>query len=585
MLKSLCKINAKFANFVVANDKKANFTPLMDRISKDTCLMLCDLLALYGVRRVVLSPGSRNAPLIVAVGRSGEFLTDVIIDERQAAFAALGMALASSEPVALVCTSGTALLNYTPAVAEAYYRRVPLVVVSADRPAEWIDQDDSQTIRQPGALANIVRDSLDVSEEQYAGPDGPWWLNRRLNDVLANATGRIKGPVHINIRLAEPLTATVQDSVPREHGRKIDVVSVVGGSLPENIALGYSNARRVLVIIGFMNPDPLMNELVNRLADSGCVVLKEAQSNISSCSRNVFPCIDAALKTARPELDNLVPDLVVTMGGSLLSRHVKTYLRRFSDRMTVWAVGYQDHAVDCFKGLDARIDMNPDEFVECLLSTGVVKGPEYAEAWHKAVRGESPEEFASRASWSDFKAVRTLIDGAPEGIHLQVSNGTAIRYVQLFRNYGKFSSVHCNRGVSGIDGCTSTAAGFASVAEGTTLLLTGDMSAAYDIGALSLPIITPRLRIAVLNNAGGGIFRFIPTSRDLPELEKYFVAKPRLPLERIAEAYGFDYFEADSEKSLLGSLPGFFSDSGRPALLNIITPAELSAEILSEFFR
>ena len=544
MLKSLCKINAKFANFVVANDKKANFTPLMDRISKDTCLMLCDLLALYGVRRVVLSPGSRNAPLIVAVGRSGEFLTDVIIDERQAAFAALGMALASSEPVALVCTSGTALLNYTPAVAEAYYRRVPLVVVSADRPAEWIDQDDSQTIRQPGALANIVRDSLDVSEEQYAGPDGPWWLNRRLNDVLANATGRIKGPVHINIRLAEPLTATVQDSVPREHGRKIDVVSVVGGSLPENIALGYSNARRVLVIIGFMNPDPLMNELVNRLADSGCVVLKEAQSNISSCSRNVFPCIDAALKTARPELDNLVPDLVVTMGGSLLSRHVKTYLRRFSCRMTVWSVG-----------------------------------------WHKAVRGESPEEFASRASWSDFKAVRTIIDGAPEGIHLQVSNGTAIRYVQLFRNYGKFSSVHCNRGVSGIDGCTSTAAGFASVAEGTTLLLTGDMSAAYDIGALSLPIITPRLRIAVLNNAGGGIFRFIPTSRDLPELEKYFVAKPRLPLERIAEAYGFDYFEADSEKSLLGSLPGFFSDSGRPALLNIITPAELSAEILSEFFR
>lgn len=557
----------------------------MDRISKDACLMLCDLLALYGVRKAVLSPGSRNAPLIVAMERSGNFDTHIVIDEREAGFVALGMSLASREAVALVCTSGSALLNYAPAVAEACYRRIPLVVISADRPAEWIDQDDSQTIRQPDALANFVRASVDVSESAYAGVDGPWWLNRRLNDTLSAATGRIKGPVHINMQLAEPLTAMTNENTPRVFGTKIDVAVPVGGSLPDALVDTYRNSRKVLVVVGFMEPDPHFGSIVNRLADMGCAVLKEAQSNIDIRSEFVIGTIDATLREIRGCEDEYLPDLVITMGGALLSRHVKAFLRRHAGRMTIWSVGYHDRAVDCFRGLDTRVEMNPCDFVDAILSLDAPKPLSYAQTWRQAaLASQRTSSFAEAAPWSDFKAVYNLIEASPR-IHLQVSNGTAIRYVQLFSGYGRFASIHCNRGVSGIDGCTSTAIGFSSVRKRPTLFLTGDMSAAYDIGALALPMITPRFKMAVLNNRGGGIFRFIPSTRDLPELERCFAASPRLPLAELARAYGFRYFEATDERSFKNLLPDFFAEAERPALFNIITPAEISAKILTEYFQ
>lgn len=557
----------------------------MDRISKDTCMMLTDLLEQYGVRDAVLSPGSRNAPLLVAFERSEAFRTHIVIDEREAAFAALGMSLASGgAPVALVCTSGSALLNYAPAVAEAYYRRVPLIVVSADRPAEWIDQDDSQTIRQPGALGNIVRATLDVSETRYAGADGPWWLNRRLNDVLSAATGRIPGPVHINMQIAEPLTGMVDADVERVRGRRIGVFTPRGGALPPEMAATIAGSRRVMVVAGFMMPSESFSRKVNALAERGVLVLKEAQSNIRGTSPNVIGNIDATFHELRGRDEDAMPDLVISMGGALLSRHIKAFLRTAPNRPVIWSVGYQDHAVDCFKGLDTRVEMEPEDFVDALLALDCRKCGDYAELWLRASASGRTEAFANGAPWCDLTAVRALIEASP-AIHLQVSNGTAVRYVQLFPEYERFLTIHCNRGVSGIDGCTSTAVGFSALADAPTLLLTGDMSAAYDVGALSLSQITARFKMAVLNNGGGGIFRFISSTRALPELERNFVAEPNLPLEGLAAAYGFRYFEARTLDELQEALPAFFAEAERPAILNILTPAELSADILTRYFQ
>ncbi|MDE6311993.1 MAG: 2-succinyl-5-enolpyruvyl-6-hydroxy-3-cyclohexene-1-carboxylic-acid synthase [Muribaculaceae bacterium] len=557
------------------------------RISKDSCLMVCDLLEQYGVRNVVLSPGSRNAPIIVAVERSGAFRTRIVIDERSAAFAALGMALASDEPVAVVCTSGTALLNYAPAVAEAYYRRIPLIVVSADRPAEWIDQDDSQTIRQPGALNNIVRATLDVSESIYAGKDGPWWLNRRLNDVLSTAIcGPVKGPVHINLQLGEPLVDLIPEDTPRVKGQRIDTIYAYGGSVPTKVARDFAEAGKVLIVVGFTQPATELSVLLDDLARSGCVVLKEAQSNVHCMSENVLGCVDATLRGTRRRLEaDYVPELVVTMGGALLSRHVKSFLRRNARGARFWSVGYNDHAVDCFQGLQARIEMNPCDFLRAVAQLPSKRDGEFAKAWREAARCGSSEREAEAAPWSDLSGVHMLLDGAPAGWNLQASNGTAVRYVQLFESYEKFATVHCNRGVSGIDGCTSTAIGFAQTAAEPTLLLTGDMSAAYDIGALAMNDIPASFRMAVLNNGGGGIFRFIPTTRELPELEKAFVACPRLPLRALADGYGFRYMEAKSKDELAAVLPEFFRESTSPIILNILTPGEQSAATLLNYFK
>ena len=175
---------------------------------KSVVRILFNLLEAHGVRRVVCSPGSRNAPLLIAADARKRLETSVVIDERSAAFVALGMAMVSRRPVALVCTSGTALLNYAPAVAEAYYQGVPLIVISADRPLEWIDQDDSQTIRQPEALRNFVKGSYSLSDREQCDRPG-WYETRIVNDAILTALAPKQGPVHINVRLSPPLGATV----------------------------------------------------------------------------------------------------------------------------------------------------------------------------------------------------------------------------------------------------------------------------------------------------------------------------------------------------------------------------------------
>lgn len=560
----------------------------VERIAKDACLMLCDLLADYGVKELVVSPGSRNAPMIVALERSRAFRLHVVIDERSAAFAALGMSIASAQPVGLLCTSGTAMLNYGPALAEAYYRRVPLIAITADRPAAWIDQDDSQTIRQPGVYANYIRASIDVSENEYAGPDGPWWMNRCLNDVLSSALGPVRGPVHINLQLDTPLVPVTDETSPRVRGSRIGVCSLINAKprLPEWLCMEAKKSSRILIIAGFMQPDDELKTLLeNLVAKHDVALLVEAQSNLAI--EHAVSNIDATLKALGKQRDEMLPDLVISLGGSLLSRFVKDWLRTAPTTMKHWSVGLHDNAVDCFKHLTQRIEVPAKEFVRAFCDLSPVGSPGYAAAWKEASRtaAQMARDFAASAPWSDFQAFHELMQGAPEGWNLQLSNGTPVRYAQLF-DYSKFASVHCNRGVSGIDGCTSTAVGFASDSQNPTLLISGDMSASYDLGAFALEMMPPTFRMVVINNGGGGIFRFIATSRELPERERYFAARPRLPLEDICRGYSLDYLRAESAAELQAVLPEFFNlSSARAAVLEIVTPPEESANVLSEFYR
>ena len=160
---------------------------------KEGIKILIEVLKEKGIRQVVLSPGSRNAPLLVAFAREKQIRHFVVLDERSAAFMALGMAQQSGVPVALVCTSGTAPLNYAPAIAEAYYQRLPLIVITADRPVEWIDQDDSQTIRQQAVFRNIVKASYQLPAELFHA-DEHWYANRLVNDALNTALKGRQGP-------------------------------------------------------------------------------------------------------------------------------------------------------------------------------------------------------------------------------------------------------------------------------------------------------------------------------------------------------------------------------------------------------
>lgn len=558
----------------------------METTDKAVCRQVAELLAAHGAENVVLSPGSRNAPLIVAVVRHPSLRHYVVVDERQAAFVALGLAAQTQKPVALICTSGTAMLNYAPAVAEAFYRQIPLIVITADRPQEWIDQDDSQTIHQPYALANIVKHSTDIPAETGDATQ-LWMVNRMLNDAITDALQGAPGPVHINLQLDVPLCGLAEADY---RTRCIDIVSaptLLPTAQVRRMAAELAPPKRVLVIAGFMQPSQKVSRAMARLAAlPNVAVLHEAQTNIHG--KGLHGHIDNLLgaMTETERLD-MLPDVVITVGGSLVSRFIKSWLRDRND-ISHWHVGIHGHSVDCFKMLMRRIELPATTFIPQLASAMQPFAgcdSDYARHWRELEQRAqaSAEKFVATAPWTDLTATQTLFAALPARANLQVSNGTAVRYLQL-SDYSNAHRIDSNRGVSGIDGCTSTAIGAAMGYGDLTVLVSGDMSAQYDMSALACNYIPATFRMAVLNNGGGGIFRFINSTRGLDELEECFACKLRLPLRDLARGFGFKYLEADSEESLRGALTEFYGRSDKPIILNIITDGTLSARILNEYF-
>lgn len=571
------------------------------------CRRLVEIACMHGVRTAVCSPGSRNTPLLLAVAGQEGLASRVCIDERSAAFMALGEALVSRRPVMLVCTSGTALLNYAPAVAESYYAGVPLIVVSADRPMEWIDQDDSQTLRQFEALGQFVKKSYDLPvwrpDMGRRGQELDWFVERSVNDAMLTATRPKEGPVHINIQISEPLGAMeragnaacrfIDELLPSEILPKEEV-----GRLAETLA-----ERKVLLLCGFASPDHAMRRSVGEFSRlPNVVVVAETLANLSQTGSD--HCAIDALLGGLDEAgkERLRPDVVITTGGALVSRMVKEWLRNCKPDEH-WSLGHNRTTVDCLQSLTLRIEANPAKLLHKLAvilrrtpPRKSSKAGDYARQWR--LLGEETDrrcsEYLKSAPWSDLKAWSMLSAAFPQRANLFLSNGTAVRYDQLFQT--RSHATFCNRGVSGIDGSASTAIGgawaYASGAdgapkrhpEGQTVLVTGDMSMTYDIGALASGPLPDGMKIIVMNNGGGGIFRFIRSTAQLPEelLDRYFCANPRTPFAALCKAYGLAYAMADSEESLREQIDGFYA-SPRAALLEIRTDGQLSAEVLRAY--
>ncbi|MDD5871140.1 MAG: 2-succinyl-5-enolpyruvyl-6-hydroxy-3-cyclohexene-1-carboxylic-acid synthase [Bacteroidales bacterium] len=543
------------------------------------CQILVETMYFHGVRHAVVSPGSRNAPLIIALSRS-RIKTHVVVDERSAAYVALGMAQQLKAPVALVCTSGTALLNYAPAVAEAYYQKLPLIVVSADRPQEWIDQDDSQTIRQFQALSQFVKRSYDIPA-RCDDETAVWYAERIANDAMMEATSLRRAPVHINVQLAEPLNGLTTDNYRLRRIHHFPSIDGIGREDTLKLAEQLMG-KRVMIIAGFMQINEHLRQALNAIAAKDlAVVLTETISNMGDDF--TINAIDRTLLAIDEDDKRYRPDVVITIGGAIVSRKIKAYLRKV--KAEHWYVGMGDVTVDCFQNLTRRIDANPDTFIPLLFQHAhTVKS--FRTLWQDAHAAglRRHERYLEEIGWSDMKAYEIIFKffyENPDDLIMQLSNGTTIRYAQLFGDRVIVPNF-CNRGVSGIDGCTSTAIG-AAIINGPAVLITGDMSFFYDISALSA--LTPKvpLKIIVVDNGGGGIFRFVGSTSSLPELEKYFVVKRNLDVEKVAASFGIKTFSADNEDCLYEQISNLMAESG-PALLVVKTDGKRSAEILKNYF-
>jgi 2-succinyl-5-enolpyruvyl-6-hydroxy-3-cyclohexene-1-carboxylate synthase len=547
---------------------------------------LVHLCALHGVKYAVISPGSRNAPLSITFHRHPGIKTLVVPDERVAGFVALGLAQQTGVPVVLCCTSGSAALNYAPAIAEAYYQRIPLLVITADRPVELVDQGDGQTIRQKNVYQNYIRKSFELTQD--AVETDKISANREIiNQALNLCTNPIGAPVHINVPLTEPLyNLASYSSVDLPVLSETKNTEAATAYDLTDLAETLNQSNRVLVICGMISPSPELEKQLSQLATfNQVVILTETTSNLNH--RLFFPCIDRLIFTFDAEdLNDFHPDVVITLGTQIISKKIKAILRQ-NKPTQYWHIDADSHHPDTFLCLSHSIFTLPEKLLNELLP--VVKSNEsnYSQ-WLRQRDGAIDSEhdsFINRCPFSDLKAVGILLNALPKNINFHLGNSASVRYVQLFKE-GRVEICNANRGTSGIDGCTSTAIGAALAHQKPTVLLTGDMAFLYDSNAFWQNSLPANLKIVVLNNSGGGIFRIIEGPSDAEELENYFEAHHSMTAAKVAVMYDLPYCSASNEAELETQLKTFFSKvESKPAILEIFTPRLENAPVLKNYFK
>lgn len=541
--------------------------------------LILQLCKAKGISRIVLSPGSRNAPLVIGFTRDDFFTCYSITDERCAAFFALGMAQQIQQPVAVVCTSGSALLNYYPAVSEAFYSDIPLIVISADRPSHKIDIGDGQTIRQPGVFANHILYSAGLKEADLAYNETE--INLALNTAILQ-----KGPVHLNVPFEEPLyemveTCTVQaGNISPEH-KSYEWES----NALQSFIQRWNTAKQKMIIVGVLPPDSLEKRFIDFLsADGSVIVFTETTSNLHH--KNFFPGIDkiiAPVENEASELKALQPGLLLTFGGMVVSKKVKAFLRTYQPKVHFHID--EKKAYDTYFCLTHHFTTGINRFFDRTIPALQPVKSTYRDHWLRIQekRRAAHEAYLKTIPFSDLLAYDRIFKAIPDKHSLHSSNSATIRYTQLFE-FNQRLQVFCNRGTSGIEGSTSTAIGASLTIKTSTTLLTGDLSFFYDSNALWNHYIRPDFRIILINNRGGGIFRIISPHKHEPDFDTYFETTHNLTAQTLCEMYGFDYYQAQDTKTLERELRDFYRAGHRPKLLEVFTPRTLNDEILLKYF-
>jgi len=539
-----------------------------------------------GIRHAVISPGSRSAPLVIAFSKLEGMHCMQVIDERSAGFFALGMAQQLHAPVALICTSGSAVLNYGPAIAEAFYQRVPLLVITADRPEEWVDQGEGQAIRQHGVLALHMKKSVQLPR-LMSDELARWHGGRLINEAIDATLLPVPGPVHVNVPFTEPLYGLAQ-LAPSSLSRPIAQVMTESFILPEHarwLVGQMSVCSKVMVLAGQgIWSDGLKNQLKQLASLPQAAVLVEATSNLEDDA--FITCVDRAIEGVNDANESdLKPDLLITFGGAVVSKRIKGLLRKWKPEQH-WNIDAGQRHYDTYQSLTHDIAVSPEVFFAQL--AGGVKPSEsiYGDAWriidyrtrerHAAILKETP--------WCDLKASELIIQRIPEGSDVHLANSTPARYAQLFdRKPGLrwFS----NRGTSGIDGCTSTAVGSAFASQRRTTLITGDTAFLYDSNAFWNAHLSPALRVIVMDNGGGNIFRYIEGPDKEPELLVWFEAPHGRDPLALVKSFDLPWKEATDETTLAEGLGWLYGDHKQPAVLMVRTNAELSPKVLREYFK
>ncbi|MFQ6612532.1 MAG: 2-succinyl-5-enolpyruvyl-6-hydroxy-3-cyclohexene-1-carboxylic-acid synthase [Fidelibacterota bacterium] len=556
---------------------KADISPILD---------LVEICARKGIRYAVVSPGSRCAPLLIGFGNHPDITTISVVDERSAAYLGMGLAQASGLPVVLVSTSGTAAANYLPAVTEAWYQRVPLIVLTADRPPEWIDQWDGQTIRQAGIYGSFVKHYFEFPVEAVH-PQARWQTQRLVNEAVNSALDSPQGPVHLNVPIREPFyPASGQKHI---FNSKVKIIApnfgkkVLSDSKWENLVSDLNTFEKILIVAGQQELNQQFNDRLTQLGKQLSIpVVADVISNcqaVDNCIRNA----DLIFKYGGRELQ---PQLLITFGRTLVSKNLKLYLRKYGPRAH-WHVG-ETFPGDVFQALTKVIDVDPLAFLEKWLKSKTAYS--ISTDYYQRIQATSQQRVQSLklrlktcSEFNEFLAAEIILGKLPRDSNLHLGNSMPVRIVNILGLDDPTIEVWSNRGTSGIDGSLSTTVGQA-LARPTVLqtLFIGDLAFFYDRNGLWLKGGLPaNLRIVLFNNGGGGIFKMIPGPSDQYGIEELFTTPHSRTGELTAREFGLEYERVSSIKTLKKELGKFFLPASHPKLLEITTEMEIN----SRFYR
>lgn len=545
---------------------------------KKNILQLVALLEAHGVTKIVLCPGSRNIPLVHTLSTHPSFKCYSVTDERSAGFFAIGLALNGGAPAAVCCTSGTALLNLHPAVAEAFYQNVPLVVISADRPAAWIGQMDGQTLPQPGVFGTLVKKSVNLPEI-YTDED-EWYCNRLVNEALLETHHHGKGPVHINVPVTEPIFRFTTETLP-----EVRVITRYQGLNIydrdyNDLIQRLNQYQKRMIIVGQMNLIYLFEKKYSKLLYKHFAWLTEHIGN------QTIPGIpvknfDVAIYAMDGEMqEKMAPELLITYGGHVVSKRLKKFLRNNPPKEH-WHVSPDGEIVDLYGSLTTVIEMDPFEFLEKIAFLLENKTPQYPLLWENFCKTLPQPELP----YSEMSAIGALIQALPQQCALHLANSSAVRYAQLF-TVPATVEVCCNRGTSGIDGSLSTAVGYAAASDKLNFVVIGDLSFFYDMNALWNGNFGANLRILLLNNGGGEIFHTLPGLEMSGTSHKFITAVHKASAKGWAEDRGFLYQKVEDEVQLEEAIQLFTQPEPmtQPVLVEVFTNKNKDARILKDFY-
>ncbi len=577
--------------------------------------VLSQISFLHGLKNVILSPGSRVAPLAITFNRHPHIKTYTLSDERAAAYTALGMAQqlvaehieknnALTVPlVGMACTSGTAALNYAPAIAEAFYLQIPLVVFTADRPAEWIDQADNQAIRQENLYGKHVKAAYHIPTD-LSHPDALWYAERVINEALLIAKKPPYGPVHINLPFREPFYPK-SDTV-FEFPKKPRWIQMLPSQINlekntwQKLLNDWEQYERKLILVGqgFFDEN-LLKSLKHLQQDYKVVIVADIIANTAALAESIQHQDIFLINPNATFLETLKPDLLITFGKAFLSKPLKAYFKKYPPEVH-WQLSECEYLIDTFQSLTHVVPMTPTHFFEQLFQDLDFKNllqaePEedtpYYEDWQQAERNASKFLYGytfEKDDFSELEVVAKIMELLPEKALIHFSNSMPVRYANLWgvpsylRDTEKVPIFYANRGTSGIDGCLSTAVGAAMASpERMVVLLIGDLAFFYDRNGLWNNQLPANLRIILLNNHGGNIFRMIEGPRQQPEFEEYFETTQRLNAANTAKDFEMTYYVADTLERLETALKALFENlhTSNVQLLEIITNKVINAEV------